>query len=132
MKLQLEKTDAQKLSDSLLTACRAVGIEKPRFVAQDKDFSIWHYDYYPRKAESCFYANYGKSAEIDHAPYADDCRDSLMEWVEAEPKQETRLEGYIYNAHDGSGLIAVDIPQTSKIQFGQKVTVILQPTNETK
>ncbi len=74
----------KELSDSLLAACKAVGIEKPRYIAQDKDEPyVWHYDLKPDTIESGMWVvDNGIGTKIHHQPYADDWQDSLMEWVE--------------------------------------------------
>ena len=39
----------KELSESLLAACKAAGIEKPRYIAQDEEHSIYHYQYKPTR-----------------------------------------------------------------------------------
>ena len=74
----------KQLSDSLLAACKAAGIEKPRYIAQDKDEPyVWHYDLKPDTIESGMWTvDNGIGTKIHHQPYADDWQDSLLEWVE--------------------------------------------------
>lgn len=70
----------QQLSDSLLAACKAAGIEEPKFIAQDKSGDVWHYDLKPDTNIPGIWT--GDGTKIHHPPYADDWQDSLMEWVE--------------------------------------------------
>ena len=74
------KTPEQQLSDSLLAACKAVGIEKPKFIAQDKNGDVWHYDLKPDTNIPGIWT--GDGTKIHHPPYANDWQDSLMEWVD--------------------------------------------------
>ena len=74
----------EQLSESLLAACKAAGIESPRYIAQDQDGSV---QCYTRKPEidnkvRLWYSDYDDDTVIDHPPYADDWRDSLLEFVE--------------------------------------------------
>ena len=71
-----------ELSESLLTACKAAGIENPRYVAQDGNGEVWHYNARPEKVYEVYFIDDVDYECIDHPPYADDWRDSLMEWVE--------------------------------------------------
>ena len=74
----------KELSDSLLAACKAAGIENPRYIAQDKDEPyVWHYDLKPDTEESGMWAiDNGNAIKIHHPPYADDWQDSLLEFVD--------------------------------------------------
>lgn len=81
--------EQQQLSDSLLAACKAEGIEEPKYIAQDEDGTVWHYDGEPDTIVTsdigifAFDADIGEHAiKLDHPPYADDWQDSLMEWVD--------------------------------------------------
>lgn len=82
----IESSDEQKLSDSLLTACKAAGVENPRYVAQDKDGEVFGYMNKPFArigGETDLWDDYsGIYNKINHPPYADDWQDSLLEWVE--------------------------------------------------
>jgi len=128
----VEKTDAQKLSDSLLAACKAAGIEKLVKVVQQMIGSVWHVD---RPPTINTFHNLWQSVggvgftKLNHPPYADDWRESLMEWHN-ESKQKTQLEG-IVSGH-GSSQLLIQCEEKPVVAIGQKVTVILQPTNETK
>jgi hypothetical protein len=80
-------TPEKELSDSLLAACKAAGIEKPRYIAQDKDEPyVWHYDLKPdtddTKELDMWAVDNGNATKIHHPPYADDWQDSLLEWVD--------------------------------------------------
>ena len=70
----------KELSESLLAACKAAGIEKPKYVAQDKDGEVWSFDLKPSKKQTIWDGD--KAQKIDHPPYANDWKDSLLEWVE--------------------------------------------------
>jgi hypothetical protein len=77
-------TPEKQLSESLLAACKAAGIEEPKYIAQDKSGKIYHYSTKPNMIR---YAWLHANNEDDlgllyHPPYADDWKDSLMEWVE--------------------------------------------------
>ena len=77
-------TPEQQLSDSLLAACKASGIENPRYIAQDKDAPyVWHYDLKPDTIVSGMWTvDKGNGTKIPHPPYASDWKDSLLEWVD--------------------------------------------------
>jgi hypothetical protein len=82
-------TPEKKLSESLLAACKAAGIEEPKYIAQDEDGTVWHYDGEPDTTVTsdigifAFDADIGEQAiKLDHPSYADDWQDSLMEWVD--------------------------------------------------
>ena len=60
----------KELSDSLLAACKAAGIEKPKFIAQDENGLVFH-----------LWLG-SKTIRLNHPPYADDWQDSLLEWVD--------------------------------------------------
>ena len=62
----------KQLSESLLAACKAAGIEKPKFIAQDKSGHVYHYNFKPGLI----------TIILNHPPYATDWQDSLLEWVE--------------------------------------------------
>ena len=74
----------EQLSESLLAACKAAGIESPRYIAQDKDEPyVWHYDTKPDTKVSRMWTVYnGICTKIHHPPYAEDWQDSLLEWVD--------------------------------------------------
>jgi hypothetical protein len=102
-------TPEKELSESLLAACKAAGVEKPRYIAQDEDGTVWHYDGEPDTTGTSdvgifsFDPDVGEHAiNLDHPPYADDWKDSLLEWVEPQEmlptvfiphKGEMRLHG---------------------------------------
>jgi len=65
-------TPEQQLSESLLAACKAAGIEKPKYIAQDKSGHVYHYNFKPGLI----------TIILNHPPYATDWQDSLLEWVE--------------------------------------------------
>jgi len=76
-------TPEKKLSDSLLAACKAAGIEKPRYIAQDEDGEVIHHDEKPsREGWIHIWGSGGPPKRLNHPPYADDWQDSLLEWVD--------------------------------------------------
>ena len=101
----------EQLSESLLAACKAAGIENPRYIAQDKDEPyVWHYDLKPDTEESGMWAiDNGNAIKICHPPYADDWRDSLLEWVDHIADTSKKIDEAIkmaYQKHleNGDGL----------------------------
>lgn len=74
----------EQLSKSLLAACKAAGIESPRYIAQDQNGFVHHYHTMPTRIGCEFI---GGTYEIfvdrlNHPPYAEDWQDSLLEWVD--------------------------------------------------
>ena len=74
-------TPEQQLSESLLAACKAAGIEEPKYIAQDKSGLIYHYEKMPVMISDRMWQIKG-AMDLDHPPYATDWQDSLLEWVE--------------------------------------------------
>jgi hypothetical protein len=74
----------KELSESLLAACKAAGIEKPRYIAQDKSGFVFYYNVKPNmlKREWLHDDNEDEFGVLNHPPYADDWQDSLLEWVD--------------------------------------------------
>ena len=73
----------KELSESLLAACKAVGIEKPRYIAQNEDGQVTHHDERPsREGWLYIWGSGGWPKRLNHPPYADDWKDSLLEWVD--------------------------------------------------
>jgi hypothetical protein len=94
----------QQLSESLLAACKAAGIEKPRYIAQDKSGIIYHYSAKPSMIE-CEWLYDDDDDEVnilDHPPYADYWRESLIEWVEPQEMLPT-----VFIPHEGEPLADV-------------------------
>lgn len=76
-------TPEQKLSESLLAACKAAGIENPRYIAQNANGKVIHHDNQPsRKGWDSIWGGGGIPKRLNHQPYASDWQDSLLEWVE--------------------------------------------------
>jgi hypothetical protein len=92
--------DQKKLSESLLAACKAAGIEEPRYIAQDKDGEVWSFDLKPSKKQTTWDGD--KAQKIDHPPYAEDWQDSLLEWVEPQEMLPT-----VFIPHEGEPLADV-------------------------
>lgn len=94
----MKHTKEQKeLSESLLAACKAAGIGKPRFIAQDADGSVCHYGETPIRIDKIgMWADNettGTCVQIlNRAPYADDWKESLLEWVEPRNADNSLLD----------------------------------------
>ena len=78
-----------ELSESLLAACKAAGIERPKNIAQDKSGQIWHYANTPdTNNHGLIWATLtGENKKLDHPPYAADWKESLLEWVEPQASE---------------------------------------------
>ena len=73
----------QQLSESLLAACKAAGIEKPRYIAQNANGKVIHHDKQPsRKGWDSIWGGGGVPKRLNHPPYATDWQDSLLEFVD--------------------------------------------------
>ena len=73
----------KELSESLLAACREAGIESPRYIAQNEDGQVTHHDERPsREGWLYIWGSGGWPKRLNHPPYADDWKDSLLEWVD--------------------------------------------------
>ena len=73
----------KQLSESLLAACKAAGIENPRYIAQNANGKVIHHDNQPsRKGWDSIWGCGGISKRLNHPPYADHWQDSLLEWTE--------------------------------------------------
>ena len=114
----------KQLSDSLLAACKAAGIEEPRFIAQDEDGTVWHYDGEPDTTVTsdigifAFDADIGEHAiRLDHPSYADDWQDSLLEWVEpqGEPLADVLAQHGALISDTTEMVILYDVANTSKM-----------------
>lgn len=106
----------KQLSDSLLAACKAAGIEKPGYIAQDASGNVFHYSQSkPKPQKHCeewdsldrFFK------QVNHPPYADDWQDSLMEWVE--PLAEVLTQHGDLIGDTTEMVILYDIADTSKM-----------------
>lgn len=78
-------TPEKQLSESLLAACKAAGIEKPKYIAQDKSGSIYHYNSAKPNMIKCEWLHDDDEDGfnlLDHPPYAEDWKGSLLEWVD--------------------------------------------------
>lgn len=77
-------TPEQQLSDSLLAACKAAAIESPRYIAQDKNGDVWHYQNMPTRTDNLYMVgDYQEPADLlTHPPYAADWKESLLEWTD--------------------------------------------------
>jgi hypothetical protein len=102
-------TPEKELSESLLAACKAAGIEKPKYIAQDENGAVWHYDGEPDTTFTldvgifAFAPDIGEHAiSLIHPPYADDWKESLLEWVEPQEMLPT-----VFIPHEGEPLTDV-------------------------
>ena len=99
-------TPEQQLSESLLAACKAAGIEKPKYIAQDKSGHVYHYNFKPGLI----------TIILNHPPYATDWQDSLLEWVEpqGEPLADVLARHGDLIGDTTEMVILYDIADTSK------------------
>lgn len=73
----------QQLSESLLAACKAAGIKESKYIAQDEDGQVVHYEERPtREGWTHIFGGGGACTSLGHPPYAGDWQESLLEWVE--------------------------------------------------
>lgn len=97
----------KELSESLLAACKAAGLEKLKYIAQDKSGDVYHYNVKP---DLISFEWIGVSTIIlNHQPYADDWQDSLLEWVDHVVDTSKKIDDackIAYHAHleKGDGL----------------------------
>jgi hypothetical protein len=104
-------TPEKQLSESLLAACKAAGIEKPKYIAQDKSGSIYHYSAKPNMLKwQWVYANNEDELDLlNHPPYSNDWQDSLLEWVNHVADTSKKIDdaceiGYHKHVVNGDGL----------------------------
>lgn len=92
--------EQRKLSESLLQACKAAGIEEPKYIAQGASCAVYHCESKPNQVNGkiTFVVKYdgGAITRIDHPPYADDWQESLMEWVEPQESLSEWKEGFAF------------------------------------
>lgn len=109
----------KELSESLLAACKAAGIEKPGYIAQDANGDVMHYTAMPVASYSCdIWSDYQNDFKLlEHPPYADDWQDSLLEWVEpqGEPLAEVLTQHGDLIGDTTEMVILYDIADTSKM-----------------
>lgn len=107
----------KQLSDSLLAACKAAGIENPRYIAQDKNGDVWHYIVKPNRISFAWvFGGNEDDTIIVHPPYADHWQYSLLEWVEpqGEPLAEVLTQHGDLVGDNTEMVILYDIADTSK------------------
>ncbi len=77
-------TQEEQLSDSLLAACKAAGIEEPKYIAQDENGTVWHYQNMPTRTDNLYIVDdYEDPADrLDHPPYASEWKESILEWTD--------------------------------------------------
>jgi hypothetical protein len=97
-------TPEQQLSESLLAACKAAGIEKPKYIAQDKSGFVFYYKVKPNmiKCEWLHDDNEDEFGVLNHPPYAEYWKESLLEWVEQQEMLPT-----VFIPHEGEPLADV-------------------------
>jgi hypothetical protein len=96
--------DQKKLSESLLAACKAAGIEKPKYIAQDKSGFVFYYKAKPNmlKCEWLYDDDEYELELLNHPPYAADWKESLLEWVDPQEMLPT-----VFIPHEGEPLADV-------------------------
>jgi hypothetical protein len=104
-------TPEQQLSESLLAACKAAGIEKPICIVQGHSGAVYHTPYISKPTDAFNGIGIMKLTRINHQPYADHWKDSLLEWVEPQEMLPT-----VFIPHEGEPLVDVLArhPDTSK------------------
>jgi len=77
-------TPDQQLSESLLAACKAAGINNPKYITQDAApaSEVWHWRDVPNMGGGIYTSGKGGGTRLNHPPYAADWQDSLLEWVD--------------------------------------------------
>jgi hypothetical protein len=114
----------KELSESLLAACKAAGIKKPRYIAQDEDGTVWHYDGEPDTTYTsdvgifAFVPDIGEHAiSLNHPPYAEDWKESLLEWAEpqGEPLADVLAQHGDLIGDDTEMVILYNVTDTSKM-----------------
>ena len=107
----------QQLSESLLAACKAAGIESPRYIAQNEDGQVTHHDERPsREGWLYIWGSGGSRKRLNHPPYADDWEDSLLEFVEpqGEPLADVLPQHGDLISDTTEMVILYDVADTSK------------------
>lgn len=81
--------EQRKLSESLIAACKAAGIEDPKYIMQGWANGVYHSEEDPRftSSDPDVY-NFMIAIKITHPPYATDWQESLLEWVEPQKTTE--------------------------------------------
>ena len=122
-------TPEEQLSDSLLAACKAAGIEKPKNIAQDDDGQVWHYESEPRKRLSLSVWDSSEGKILNHPPYADDWQDSLLEWIEpqGEPLADVLVRHPDHIADDSKKVDSAD--DACKIAYRNRLNDDTMPSS---
>ena len=104
-------TPEKQLSESLLAACKAVGIEKPICIVQGHSGAVYHTPYISKPTDAFNGIGIMKLTRINHQPYAADWKESLLEWVEPQEMLPT-----VFIPHEGEPLadVLARHPDTSK------------------
>ena len=119
----------KQLSESLLAACKAAGIESPRYIAQDKSGIIYHYSAKPSMIE-CEWLYDDDDDEVnilDHPPYADYWRESLIEWVEPQEMLPT-----VFIPHEGEPLTDVLAQHGDLISHDTEMVILYNVADTSK
>jgi hypothetical protein len=80
--LKITMNMTKQLSESLLAACKAAGIEKPICIVQGHSGAVYHTPYISKPTDAFNGIGIMKLTRINHPPYATNWQDSLLEWVE--------------------------------------------------
>ena len=104
----------KQLSDSLLAACRMASITEPKYIAQDADGSVCHYNMKPIRLESIgmWADNMASQTDVrllNHPTYDYYWRESLIEWVDHVVDTSKKVDdairmGYHEHVVNGYGL----------------------------
>jgi hypothetical protein len=92
-------TPEQQLSESLLAACKAVGIEKPICIVQGHSGAVYHTPYISNPTDAFNGIGIMKLTRINHHPYATDWQDSLLEWVDPVANTSKKIDRYTVEPH---------------------------------
>jgi hypothetical protein len=94
----------KELSESLLAACKAAGIESPRYIAQNANGKVIHHNENPtRQGWTHIWGNGGSPKRLNHPPYADNWQESLLEWV---GKPSAAWDDFVTGVEQHTGAIA--------------------------
>jgi hypothetical protein len=92
-------TTEQKLSESLLAACKAAGIDKPMYITQNRSGDVYHNNYKPRIKNASIWCYNDGTKFLNHPPYAADWQESLLEWVDHVANTSKKIDRYTVEPH---------------------------------
>ena len=93
----------KELSESLLAACKAAGIEKPICIVQGHSGAVYHTPYISKPTDAFNGIGIMKLTRINHHPYATDWQESLLEWV---GKPSAAWDDFVTGVEQHTGAIA--------------------------